>query len=324
LRSFGKPRRGDVDRREGAMPSEAARNLALLRQSRVPPEAHLRGILSIGLERDPAHTSGRAARTHIAALVQAVPNNRFAHVEFQYARSVPHAFTVHALADDSYAIGMDADIEEYLRLVFFAAVAAYETQKFQLFASCATELFGVYYVGRQSRETEEGIGQLCGLYKNSPEWRRAMTDTFRDAAAQFLISHELAHVHLDHFAEGGALQVGSGFELSAFPDKAREFGADEWAAEWTLKAAGNDVVRQTLGVVAPLLCMCILSFVSVIGARGAGITKTFEDAHPSNAERAARLRTFASRQLHVPPTDALKLLVNVDQFLESEIRKIAR
>ena len=309
------------------MASEAARNLELLCQNRVPPEPHLRRILSVGLERDIAHTSGAMARAHIAALAEAVPNSRFTDIEFQYTRSVPGAFTLHALGDDSYAIGMDADIEEFLRLVFFAAVVACETQKFMLFAKCATELVGVYYIGRQSKETEEGIGVLCDLYRQAPEWRRTMTDTFRDAAAQFLISHELAHIHLGHFAEGGALQIESGdgpIELSAFPDRAREFAADEWAADWTLKAAGNDVTRQTLAVVAPLLCMCILSFVSLVSASGPGITQRFKDAHPPDAERAARLRKLASRQLHVPPTKALELLVKVDQFLASEIRNIAR
>jgi hypothetical protein len=220
---------------------------------------------------------------------------------------------------------MDADIEEFLRTVFLAAMAAHEVRKFELFATCAAELVGVYYIGAESPHTEEGTGLLADLYQRWPDWRRTIVDGFRDASARFLISHELGHIHLGHFAEGGALQLDSGdgsIELSAFPDRAREFAADEWAAEWTLKAARNDIPRQTLGVVAPFLCMRILSFVSLVSETQPGITKTFNDAHPSDVERAARLRKFASRQLHVPPTDALKLLVNIDQYLESEIRAI--
>ena len=327
---------------------QAAQYLDQLRLNRLPTPKHLREVLSVGLDGIQARSAGRTGakddpdpvliaktiedrrhavvRNHIAVLADAVPDTRFPEVEFQFVRGVPQVFTVHAFKDDSYAIGMDADIVDLLHTLFLAIVASHEVRKFEIFATCAANLVGVYYVRAMPEEVEEGVSLLFDVYRKWPAWIYTMVDCFRDAAVQFLVSHELGHIHLGHFKEGGAVRPvpDSPVELSAFPDHTREFAADEWAATWIFKAAGKDVTLQTLAVVVPFLCFRMLSFVSRLSESGPGLVKVFDDAHPSDAERAVRLRGFAGRQLHVPSTPALDLLVKLDQFLDVEIMRLSK
>lgn len=335
------------------MSSHAALRLQHMRKQHIYTLEHNRRITAAGLDK---HIRGALAATgragadpglvaeimeqhqrktilaFISTLAAAAPDAKFCNVEFNFVTiGIPNAFAAHVVSDESYAIGLDHAAPVMLNILFVAALIAYDKKDFSIFASCAAEIVGClfnikhFFDTRNDDDFAAGMYMLHQYYRQSSRGIQEIIDGFGISATHFIVAHELGHIQLGHFQKQrvSALQLSNGdaqTDVSAFPDHACEFEADLWAAEWLLKSAGTDVRQQTFAVIVPFLCFTILTFTSRLHEPAVAIGRLLRSTHPPDAARASRLADYAGRQLHVPPTNALDMLVKLTSFLQDEIR----
>jgi Zn-dependent protease with chaperone function len=190
-----------------------------------------------------------AALRHIAEVAAAFPAAGLQAIDFQFVRtSTPNAFTARVAKDDSYAIGLDHAVPNLLHTLFVAALLAHQCGEFKLFGVCAARLVGLFFIGQAVEGLEDDMWTLNDVYQRTPASTRSIVDGFGEAVVQFVITHELGHVALGHFARATAPSLttpsAGTIDVSAF-DHQREFDADAWAMEAMLQIAGKDVRRLT-------------------------------------------------------------------------------
>jgi hypothetical protein len=194
---------------------------------------------------------------------------------------------------------------------------AHAVDDFRVFGSIAAQAVGALYVHRPVEGSEENA---LLLREHTPPMVAQLADLLAPEAARFLLAHEVGHICLDHFARGHpsllALHPDAPSRAVSAFDHELEFEADAWAAETTLQVAGDDVQRQTLAVVTPLLFFAMMAFVDRLHTTTNPLGQTLRASHPSAHERLRRRWRFASEQTHIPPNDAMKLMVEICRFVE--------
>jgi len=228
-------------------------------------------------------------------------------------RSVPQVFTVHAFKDDSYAIGMTPTL--WICCIRCSLPLSPRTKcgMFEIFATCAANLVGVYYVRTMPEEVEEGVSLLFDVYRKWPAGFTQMVDGFRDAPFSSLCPTSLVT-----FTSGTSRKEGSaGSRFLTVRSSSLRFpitlasSRQTVGPTWILRPLAKTYVADTRSC----CCRSCASHAVVrlsLSESGPGLVKVFDDAHPSDAERADDCEVFAGRQLHVPPNPCAGPPVKLD------------
>jgi hypothetical protein len=228
----------------------------------------------------------------LARMSQLYADPRFESVGFTFFNTdIPEAIVLYNKDDDSYAVGVDYGMIAVFQFTFSAFLRAWLNMLgpkgwMQPFL----DIFKFQYFGRDEATIARMKSQLSSELRLEHVSPFALPMTF-----QFVIAHELAHLHLGHFKKNATTRIDVvpsdvASETACVLDREAEFEADAWAAIAVQKMAGRDVIQQMLARHIPSLYLSVLSLVKMLYVPGTSFGKRMEDSHPDAWERAKRLR----------------------------------
>jgi hypothetical protein len=203
----------------------------------------------------------------------------------------PNAFAIHVAEDNSFAIGIDPGLYSLFSLLFHAGNVSLYRGEADDFIDLLVDLVKLNYLGLSVPGLEERILRLndtAGVFEQ--HWANLAAQV----GTQFLIGHEIGHIHLNHFDNHQPPRIqmlpdqASEAELAAF-DRDLEFEADRWSAGELIRAAKT--VNSHIGSWAmPTVFLTLASLLEDVYPPRDPVGKIQQQTHPPAWERAQALR----------------------------------
>lgn len=233
----------------------------------------------------------RFVRDFIHTMDTLYPNSGFRRVGFAFFNTdVPNAVTFHVEVDDSYAIGLDYGSVSLFAFTFPTLLYSRLNNLENLeWVTALLDIIQIQLLEDDGSSKQRSMRRLMREHELEAVSSRALEMTFR-----FVIGHELAHYHLQHFRNKRATRlntIGTGTpqdRVSTF-DPNSEFEADAWAADALLKFARDNPLKHTLARYIPGLMFGVQSLAWAIYEPRTSLGRHVKDSHPDPWQRAQRL-----------------------------------
>jgi hypothetical protein len=258
-------------------------------------------------------------RQFIGNIAHRLNTARLNRVDFMFlAGDIPEAVTYYVDNDESYAIGLDHSWIILFSTVFSSLLhARLKGEKSLYWVMSLHDTAVMSFANKSSPEIDNRI-----LKRGQEQlYLQGITKKAEETAEQFLIAHELGHIHLNHFQTKKALRIASTDPdtkedvISRFEQSA-EYEADDWAAHLLEQIAGDDPLEKVLAYHVPSIYLGIVALLNQLYVPrdlsiylgifelkkqlfvplGEQLRQKLMDSHPEPWSRAERLE-------HRIPTD---------------------
>jgi len=252
-------------------------------------------------------------------LAQKVGNESLSQVEIVLTHlASPQAVTAYE-QDHSYAVGMDFRLTTFLAAL---SAWAYFTARLEFdgmnpidarseFLAVLSDQVQLCYLNRGLPESFER--RELGLLHSLSALDRALVDYVCSQATKFVLYHELAHIHLNHFSKGAAERLSDADtgRISAFGDQELEFEADRFANQH-LVGPTEGVCPALTAKVAASIYFYSLALKEAMAPSPVAASGALVRVHPPSPERAVRLRSDFKPPIYLRQ---LEILLRVPDLL---------